>query len=191
MKRKGYLKSVVGIGCAFLLLLGCSPALAPVPTDTSLPPTVTPVPPTQTPIPPTPTTKPVEATPVPSQTPIPEALPGVTFSGPIAISGTASSGVISLVVSEDRTLITSVGVTLNDIRCGGFSSSKFATMESGQYPVTDGKIAAFPFQQGEVEGQFTSSTEAVGTIHLRLEFTILNQTTVCELGTWKWSTKMD
>ena len=115
----------------------------------------------------------------------------MTFSGPIAISGTASSGVISFVVSEDLSSITSVSVTLNDVKCGGFSASKMATSTSGQFLVTEGKIAAFPFQKGEIKGQFTSSTEAVGTIYLKLEFSILNQTTVCELGTWNWSIKAD
>jgi hypothetical protein len=82
-------------------------------------------------------------------------------------------------------------VILNDIKCGGFSASKISSSDSGQHPVTDGRIAAFPFQKGEIKGQFKSPTEAAGTIHVKLEFTILNQTTVCELGTWNWSTKAE
>jgi len=191
MKRKSLLKSVVGIGFALLLLFGCSPPSSTVPTGTAIPSTATPIPPTQTSLPPTPTIETIQATPVPSQTPTLEPAPGVTFSGPIAISGTASSGGISFVVSEDRTSIASVVVTLKDMKCGGFSAGKIEITSSHQYPVTDGKIAAFPFQKGEINGQFTSSTEAVGTIHLKLEFTILNQTTVCELGTWNWSIKAE
>ena len=191
MKRKSLFKSALGIGFAFFLLFGCNPPSAPMPTGTSVPPTATPTPPTRTPFPPTPTTKTIEATLIPSETPTLEPAPGVTFKGPIAISGTASSGVISYVVSEDRTSITSVVVTVNDVKCAGFSAGKIETTSPGQFPVADGKIAAFPFQKGEINGQFTSSTEAAGTIHLKLEFSILNQTTVCELGTWNWSTKAD
>jgi hypothetical protein len=191
MKRQSLIKNALGIGFVFLLLFGCNPPSAPVPTGTSVPPTATPVPPTQTSLPPTPTTKIIEATPIPSQVPSLEPAPGVTFSGPIEISGTASSGAISFIVSEDLASITSVSVTLHDIKCDGFSAGSIETSTSGPFPVTDGKIASFPFNQGEIKGQFISSTEAVGTIHLKLVFSILNQKTVCELGTWNWSIKED
>jgi hypothetical protein len=69
------------------------------------------------------------------------------------------------------------------------SAGSMETTASGPFPITDGKLAASASNLGEINGQFTSSTEAVGTIHIRLEFSVLDQKTVCELGTWNWSAK--
>lgn len=120
-----------------------------------------------------------------------ESQPGATFSGPIEISGKASSGVINFTISEDRTLLTSVRVTLKDVKCDGMSAGSMETTAAGPFQVNDGKFSASPSNLGEINGQFNSSTEAVGTIHVRLEFSILGQKTVCELGTWNWSAKAD
>ena len=185
MKRKNLMQNIWGIGLTLLLLFGCSPQATLTPTP------VSPTPIAPTPIEATPTPKLVEVTPTPSQVPILGSQPGVTFSGPIEISGKASSGAISFVVSEDGASITSVSVTLKDVNCDGMSAGSMETTTSGPFQVTDGKFAASPSNLGEIMGQFTSSTEAVGTIHVRLEFSVLGQTTVCELGTWNWSAKTD
>ena len=188
MKRKNLVKNVWGIGLTLLLLLGCSPQATL--TQTPVPPTPTSIPPTSEapmPIEVTPTPKPVEVTPTPRPVPTLGEQPSAVFGGPIEISGKASSGAISFAVSEDRSSVTSVSVTLKDVKCDGMSAGSMETTTSGPFPVTDGKLAASPSNLGEITGQFTSSTEAVGTIHLRLEFSVLGQTTVCELGTWNWS----
>jgi len=147
------MKNVWGIGLTLLLLFGCNPQATLTPTP--VPPTPTSIPPTPVtpmPIEATPTPKPVEVTPTPSQVPILGSQPGATFSGPIEISGKASSGAISFAVSEDGASITSVSVTLKDVKCDGMSAGSMETTTSGPFPVTDGKIAAFPFNQGEIIG---------------------------------------
>ena len=191
MKRNNIImKNFWGIGLTLLLLLGCSPNATLTPTPVPLTPTsIPPKPVAPMPIVATPTLKPVEVTPAPSQLPILGSQPGATFSGPIEISGKASSGAISFAVSVDGASIISMSVTLKDVKCDGMSAGSMETTTSGPFPVTDGKLAASPSNLGEIKGQFTSSTEAVGTIHLRLEFSILGQTTVCELGTWNWSAR--
>lgn len=133
---------------------------------------------------------PVEATPTLSPAAILGPQPGATFSGPIEISGKASSGTISFTISDDGDSITSVSVLLSDLECDGMSAGSMETRASGPFPVTDGELAASPSNLGEIEGQFTSSTEAVGTINLRLEFSVLDQKIVCELGTWGWSAEV-
>lgn len=188
MKRKNLVKNVWGIGLTLLLLFGCSPQATLTPTPVPLTPTLgPPTPVAPKPIVATPTPIPVEVTPTPRQVPTLGAQPSAVFGGPIEISGKASSGAISFAVSEDRASITSVSVTLKDVKCDGMSAGSMETTTSGPFPVTDYKLAASASNLGEIKGQFTSSTEAVGTIHLRLEFSVLGQTTVCELGTWNWS----
>ncbi|MDO9302090.1 MAG: hypothetical protein Q7T89_11935, partial [Anaerolineales bacterium] len=83
MKRKNLMKNAWGIGLTLLLLFGCSPQATLTPTPAL--PTTAPVPPTSTP---TPTPEWWGLDPVPTFPPFPTP-PKYSFSGPIAISGTA------------------------------------------------------------------------------------------------------
>lgn len=113
--------------------------------------------------------------------------PGSTFSGPIDISGGASSGTFTFTVSDDGAAITFVGFSLTDVRCDGFSAGSWASQASGMpFPIRDGSINVSSSSIGEAEGRFTSPTEASGTIDLRPELSF-GQTTRCELGEWEWS----
>ena len=175
--------------CAFAaLLFACSPLTPRSTPPPSVPPSATSLPrstPTGTPVPPT-------FTPTPSPTPewwtadLFDAA-GASFSGPIAISEGASSAILRLAISEDGSSITSVEVTLSNVECDGMSAESMSTTSSGQFPITEGVFAVSASGLGEIQGRFTSPTEASGVIDLRWEVSVLGQTLVCELGEWDWT----
>jgi len=110
---------------------------------------------------------------------------GAVLTGPLEISDKASSGTISLTVSEKGTSIASVSVTLNDLKCERFSADSFTKEVGDAFPVADGKVVASLSGIGKINGRFTSPTEASGTIDLVLEIPFGGGT--CELGTRNWS----
>ena len=179
--------------CAFTALLSACSALTPrstpptpfLPSATSLPrstPTGTPVPPTITSTPsPTPEWWAADLFPTPWPT------PEWSFSGPIAISEGASSAILRLAISEDGSSITSVEVTLSNVECDGMSAESMSTASSGRFPITQGEFEVSASGLGEIQGRFTSPTEASGVIDLRWEVSVLGQTLVCELGEWDWT----
>jgi len=114
--------------------------------------------------------------------------PGATFTGPIEISGKAGSGTISQNISEDGASITSVAVTLKELKCDGFSAGSMTKEASDSFPVTDGEVVASLSGIGELRGRFSSPTEPSGTINLTLEIPYAGS---CKLGTWNWSAKAD
>ena len=190
--------------CAFAaLLFACSPQTARSTPSTPLPPLGTSIShstPTGTSVPaaftptPSPTLEWWAADLFPTQPPTPEwraadpvAADGVSFSGPIAIGKGASSANLRLAISDDRSSITSVEATLNNLDCGGMSAESMSTTSSGQFPITEGEFAVTASGIGEIQGQVTSPTEASGVIDLRWEVSILGQTLVCELGEWNWT----
>jgi len=135
-----------------------------------------------------------QATPTPTEQATPTSggevipKPGATLTGPIEISGKASSGTISLTISEDGASVTSVSITLNDLECDGFSAGSYSAERQGSFPVTGGAFSASLSDIGTIEGLFTSPTEASGTINLVLEIPYAG---TFELGTWNWSAKAD
>lgn len=147
-----------------------------------------PTPVAPTPVEAAPTPKPVEASPTPSSVPVLEPQPGATLTGAIEISGKASSGTISLTISEDGASVTSVSVTLTDLKCNGFSSGSITKRVDTSLSTAEGIPAAYVDGIGEIEGQFTSPTEASGTIYLVLEIPFVG---TCKLGMWNWSAKAD
>lgn len=190
--------------CAFAALLtACSPQTARSTPPTPLPPSATSIPhstPTGTAVPatftptPSPTLEWWAVDFFPTQLPTPEwpvadpvATDGVSFSGPIAIGKGASSANLRLVISDDRSSITSVEVTLSNLKCGGMSADSMSSTSSGQFPITEGEFAIAASGIGEIQGRVTSPTEASGVIDLRWEVSILGQTLVCELGEWNWT----
>lgn len=190
--------------CAFAALLcACSPQIARSTPPTPLPPSATSLPrstPTSPAVPATftPTASPTlewwAADLFPTRLPTPEwpvadpvATDGVSFSGPIAIGKGASSANLRLVISADRSSITSVEVTLSNLQCGGMSADSMSSTSSGQFPITEGEFAITASGIGEIQGRVTSPTEATGVIDLRWEVSILGQTQVCELGEWDWT----
>ena len=164
--------------CACTALLSACSALTPrstpptpfLPSATSLPRST----PTGTPVPPT-----ITSTPSPT--------PEWSFSGPIAISEGASSAILHFAVSEDGSSITSVGVTLSNVECDGMLAESMSTASSGRFPITEGEFEVSASGLGELQGRFTSPTEASGVIDLRWEGSVLGQTLVCELGEWDWT----
>ena len=115
----------------------------------------------------------IGCTPTPTEEEKVTPLAGATFTGFVDISGKASSGIISLIVSEDSTSITSVGVTLTDLKCNGFSAGSMTKRTEGNFPITEGKIVASVSGIGEIKGHFTSPDNAIGTINLILVEDIL------------------
>jgi len=128
-----------------------------------------------------------EATVTPSGGPVaPKG--GATFTGPIEISGKASSGTISFSISEDGALITSVTVTLKDLKTETFSAGSMTQESRSPFPVTDGNLAASLSGIGAIEGRFTSPTKASGTIDITLEIPFSGP---CRLGECRWSAQTD
>jgi len=113
---------------------------------------------------------------------------GATFTGPIDISGKASSGTIEFTVSADGTSITSVSITMKDLECNGFSAGSMTKETSGTFAIDGSRVSASPSGIGEIEGRFTSSTEASGTIDMTLEIPFFGP---CSLGEWNWSAEAD
>ena len=121
----------------------------------------------------------------------PTPLGGATLSGPIEIDGVASSGTIAFTVSDDGQAITSVTVELKDVHGGGLSTGLTKSTSYVSIPVADGTIDASVGGIGVVKGRFTSSTEATGTIDLRLQdFAPGQPTQTYELGHWEWSAQI-
>ena len=113
---------------------------------------------------------------------------GATFTGSIEISGKASSGTIRFSISGDGASITSVSITLKDLKCDGFSAGSMTQEASGSFIVTKGNFTASPSGIGKLEGRFTSPTEANGTIDITLTIPFSGP---CSLGEWRWSAKAD
>ncbi len=112
--------------------------------------------------------------------------PGVNFTGPILISGKASSGAIKFRISEDRASITFVAITLKDLKSDGFSAESINKEVSGSFPVIGGSFDASIAGIGEIEGHFTSPRKAIGTINITLEIPLSEP---LELGEWGWSAR--
>ena len=110
--------------------------------------------------------------------------PGATFSGPVEISGKASSAIISLVVSADGTSISSVGVTLSDLKTESFSAGSMTKEVTGSIPIKDGSFSGSLSGLGTIEGTFTSPTEASGTVKLSVEIPF---SVPADLGELKWT----
>ena len=112
--------------------------------------------------------------------------PGATLSGAVEISGKASAATITLKVSADGTALTSVAVTVQNLKCDGFSAGSMTKEVQGTFPVTGGTLTASVSGIGEIKGRFTSPTEASGTANLTLA---IPMSAPCALGEYKWSAK--
>jgi len=112
--------------------------------------------------------------------------PGARLSGPIEITGKASSATITLKVSDDGTTLTSIGVEFQNLKCNGFSAGSMSKSVSGSFAITGGSISATAGGLGEIKGRFTSPTEASGTANLTLKIPMSGD---CALGEFKWSAK--
>jgi hypothetical protein len=116
--------------------------------------------------------------------------PGATFTGSLenngaASTGTARSGTISFVISKNGDFVTSVTIELVDVKCPSSSSGSLTLKPEDTIPIAAGKIAA-PLSGGEIQGQFTSPTEANGSVTIVLKIPLEEP---CDLGTWNWSVK--
>jgi len=203
MSRPRVLRLVVAVILAMLFLIGCE-STAPAPVAEAPPATDTPVPSADTPIPEadapaatsTPTPEPPTPTPVP-----PTAIPteesaqpqaGATFTGSMESSGeesegTASGGTINFTISEDGASITSIEYTLVEVKCPNVSVDSLEQGADVSYSVTNGEIVA-SLARAKIQGEFSSPTEASGTIDLVVELPFSGS---CDLGMWNWSAKAD
>lgn len=113
---------------------------------------------------------------------------GATFNGRIEISGKASSGTIQFSISEDGASINSVTITLQDLKCDGFSAGSMTQEASGSFAITKGSFTASPSGIGKLEGRFTSPTQVSGTVDITLNIPFSGP---CSLGDWRWSAEAD
>jgi hypothetical protein len=136
--------------------------------------------------------------------------PGASFSGAIDVGEKASSGAISFKVSEDGASITDLDITLRELKCDGLSAGRVHDyLGDMQISITDGKFSAsipamgrevenykldtppsaFPTvasldNVGQIDGKFSSSTQASGTIKIHMWVVMTDR--ACELGTFPW-----
>lgn len=165
----------------------------PPDTPTSVPPTPTSEPPTDTPTPEPPTATPTPEP--PTVTPTPAAVdpqPGTTLTGDVEESQNVSGAIVSLEISEDGASITTVTIgLLGPGECGGVTLAEGGTFNSfvyGPFPITEGGDFDISLPNGgELKGQFTSPTEASGTIKVvGLDFVAS-----CKFGPSNWSAKVE
>jgi len=146
-------------------------------------------------------------------------MPGSTFSGAIETGDKASSGLISFKIAGDGASITDVNITLTELNCDGLSLGRIhdslgflaiplkegefngATpalgrgqmSESTNYKL-DNPPSAFPtveslYKVGQLEGKFSSSTQASGTIKIHV-WVMMTEDRACELGTFPWKAEL-
>lgn len=141
--------------------------------------------------------------------------PGGIFSGPIETGDRAGSGTLSSQVSEDAGSITDLSIALTDVACDGLTLGRIHDLLGGSLTsVVDGRFsasmpamggagqsesqnyslttspAAFPVVAsletvGRIDGEFTSSTQAAGTLTIHIWVVMSDR--ACELGTFPWS----
>jgi hypothetical protein len=138
-------------------------------------------------------------------------MPGARFTATFTPKNGA--GLLSFTVSPDGRSLTDVKLELRDAAqlgeytvfrdCEGTSLSGASTFEvdamSPSFPVANGKIAISDSQIGEIEGIFTSPTQAEGTIRLDFElnrymkdgteyqtYIIMGGSPTCHLGKSSW-----
>jgi hypothetical protein len=129
--------------------------------------------------------------------------PGATFSGPMELSAsgvgsnvTVNGGEIEFTVANDGSGVVSSTYSLKNALCvneqkntrvsGG---SNYLVSKNPPVPIVKGK---FEFEAGDyiIKGDFTSETEANGTIEIySFEMETLNTGNyfTCDFGTWNWS----
>lgn len=139
---------------------------------------------------------------------------GSFFSGEIDMGDKASSGTISFKISEDGISVTAINITLLELKCnslnierihdnlgnglisitsGGFSAS-IPAMGASQFTESQNyHLTASPFDfpsfsdmgsVGQLEGKFSSATDASGTIKLYIWAVMTDR--ACELGEFTW-----
>ena len=125
--------------------------------------------------------------------------PGATFSGlmEVGTSGmgsnvTADGGEIEFTVSEDGTAIASTTYMLNNAACtndqnnprveGAWASSVTSFPPP---PIENGKFEIEAAEGILIKGNFTSETEAKGTIEISTKE--VDGLLTCDFGTWNWS----
>jgi hypothetical protein len=140
----------------------------------------------------------------PTRTPaIAKPQPGATFTGPMEISQpgserTAKGGSLEFTITEDGNAIASVSITVTESKCSVTSEGvtyvtevrSSTTSFEGPFPIAEGKIDATFDNSRKLKGQFTSPTEANGTIDV-VQTTVvgLGKLVNCDLGEWNWSAK--
>jgi hypothetical protein len=110
--------------------------------------------------------------------------PGATLAGPVDMAGKAASATIYLVVSADGASITTVGIILDDLKTETVSIGSLTEQFGGNVAISHGAFAGTVSGLGEIEGRFTSATEASGTVKLNLD---LPYSAPADLGEFTWS----
>ncbi len=141
--------------------------------------------------------------------------PGALFGGSIDVGDRAGGGTIGFNIADDGTSISDLSVTLSDVDCDGLSLGYVRDVSSGQLvTIVDGQFSSpipamgaarmsesqnyhldvapstFPVVEdmrsvGQIEGEFSSATQANGTITLWMAVIMTDR--ACELGTFTWS----
>ena len=112
---------------------------------------------------------------------------GATYSGTIAVAADkASSATLSFKASDDSTAITSISISMSNVKCKTMSAGSLSQTIQGNFNLDGSNINIQSDQLGEIKGKFTSETEASGTFNIVLKNKIMGATMLCELGTWDW-----
>lgn len=183
------LQQALGLTLTMLLLAGCGGA---------------PAEPTATPVPITATPKPI-LTPTPTPTPMPTITPailpqaGATFLGLLEAdkpgeNATAGMEDFEFTITNDGAGIGTLGYSFSYMRCSNESKSisietgagKSTTTLNTPISIANGKFE-YEFATFYVTGEFTSPTEAKGTIAISTNENVApGNTLTCDYGTWTW-----
>ena len=180
MSRQQVLQVIIAVILVISFLVGCGgsapTAVSEAPAATSEPEqaAATPIPPTETPMP-----------------TIVEPQPGAVLIGDVEDSENASGTVVYLKLSEDGTSIVTAGFGfVGPGKCNGISLGEGSLFNAksvdGPFPITEGGFDISLPEGGELKGQFTSPTEASGTIKAVGVYLSAS----CEFGPSKWSAKV-
>lgn len=202
MSRQQMLLLGIAVSLVVFFLVGCgsgaptaiseAPAATSAPEQaaaTSEPPTATSVPPTATPVPPTPTPEP--PTPTPTLTVV-QPQPNAILVGDVEDGENAQGVAVYFKVSGDGASIVTAGFGfVGPGKCDGITLEGDAVFNAesvdGPFSITDGSFDISLDNGGELKGQFTSPTEANGTIKAVGEYASVVS---CEIGPSKWSAKV-
>ncbi len=205
IKKRVFLLLLVLVVLATLLACGLG---AGAPTPAPDPPTSAPDLPSPSPAPPTATPIPLTATPIPGI-----AQPDATFAGSMTNSrvgngASAERGEIEFMTSVDGTAIVSLSVTLFEMNCsyeydytfagvrqsgsGTETATSGVLSHNGTFPILDDGSFKFEILGLQVNGQFTSISEANGVISISQEIRPADipppgTNITCDYGSWEWN----
>jgi len=123
------------------------------------------------------------STKIPSEETQAGPMPGRAYSGPLLDLEKASSGMLTLTVSQDASMIEKVSIVLMSVECETFSSGMMMQAVTGQYPIRGELLEAEISGIAQVQLQFYTPESVNGQVHVLLD---PGTGAVCDIGSTAW-----